>query len=168
MGLWVEELRFALQVAVEEGRGGGVEALHRLALRARQVHLRAHFPCQRLAQLHAPLVERVDAPNEALHRDAVLVKGEELADGVGGQEGEEDAEGGAVARESLGENRGGNGSECWRGGGGGVEGRGGTLCGMSFSATPSARSSSGVWKKERRRDGCTESVHGPWETKRKC
>ena len=54
-----------------------------------------------LAQLHAPLVERVDAPDKALHSRAVLVEGEKLPDGEGRELREHEAEGGPVAREGL-------------------------------------------------------------------
>ena len=36
------------------------------------------------AQLHAPLVEGVDVPDDALGEDAVLVEGDELAEGLRG------------------------------------------------------------------------------------
>ena len=41
------------------------------------IRLREH-----LAELDAPLVERVDAPDRALREDAVLVEGDERAEGV--------------------------------------------------------------------------------------
>ena len=37
---------------------------------------------QYLAQLHTPLVKRVDVPDNALGEDCMLVKGDELAEGV--------------------------------------------------------------------------------------
>src|SRR6478672_5785351 len=40
---------------------------------------------QGLAQLDPPLVEGVDAPDRALGEDAVLVEGDQLAEGGGGQ-----------------------------------------------------------------------------------
>src|SRR5262245_36342541 len=49
----------------------------RLALELRDDALR-----QGLAELHAPLVERVDAPDGALREDRVLVEGDELAEGL--------------------------------------------------------------------------------------
>mmetsp|Transcript_41491 Transcript_41491/g.98322 ORF Transcript_41491/g.98322 Transcript_41491/m.98322 type:complete len:541 (-) Transcript_41491:159-1781(-) len=54
-----------------------------------------------LPELDAPLVERVDPPEEALHHDAVLVDGEQLPDGEGRELGQEEAEGGAVPVEGL-------------------------------------------------------------------
>src|SRR5438093_6490781 len=36
-------------------------------------------PGQRLAELHAPLIERVDVPDRALHEHAVLVEGDQRA-----------------------------------------------------------------------------------------
>ena len=40
---------------------------------------------QALAQLDAPLVERVDAPDRALRKDVVLVKGDETTEGFRGE-----------------------------------------------------------------------------------
>src|SRR5262245_61241515 len=37
------------------------------------------------AQFDSPLVERIDVPDRALHENAVLVKGDNLAEGRGGQ-----------------------------------------------------------------------------------
>jgi hypothetical protein len=51
---------------------------HLFALRPGGVHGGPHLLGQHLAQLHAPLVEAVDAPDEALGRHAVLVQGQQL------------------------------------------------------------------------------------------
>ena len=54
---------------VEEAGGGGVEAVggvNEAVRRPAEVHGVAHLARQHLAQLHAPLVETVDAPHEAL------------------------------------------------------------------------------------------------------
>ncbi len=45
-----------------EAVGGG----HVAVLGAAGVHLRTHFAGQHLTQLHSPLVERIDPPDEAL------------------------------------------------------------------------------------------------------
>src|SRR5207249_2897153 len=54
---------------------------------------------QRLAELHAPLVEGVDAPDRALHEDLVLVERDEGAEHGRREPLGEDRVGGAVARE---------------------------------------------------------------------
>src|SRR5512139_144937 len=54
---------------------------------------------QLLAQLDTPLVERVDAPNRALGKDDVLVKGDEFPKGFGGEPPGENQVGRAVALE---------------------------------------------------------------------
>ena len=38
---------------------------------------------QNLAELHAPLIERIDVPDDALREDAVLVKRDQLAESFG-------------------------------------------------------------------------------------
>src|SRR5437879_5868714 len=48
-------------------RGNGLPALQ----------LRQDRLCQLLAQLHSPLIERVDVPDDALREDLVLVEGDE-------------------------------------------------------------------------------------------
>ncbi len=58
---------------VEQLGGGVVKAVggaDLAVLGAAHVHLAAHLAGQHLAQLHSPLVERVDAPDEALHMRA--------------------------------------------------------------------------------------------------
>src|SRR4051794_36704072 len=54
-----------------------------------------------LAQLHAPLVEAVDVPDDALDEDLVLVEGDQRAQPVGGELAVEDRVGGPVAGERL-------------------------------------------------------------------
>jgi len=49
-----------------------------------------------LAELHAPLVERVDAPDDALRKNLVLVQGDQLAE-RGGVELLEQADGAGAA-----------------------------------------------------------------------
>ena len=67
-----------LQVLLEQRRGAGVESAHLLALLPRVMELSPHVLRQHLAQLHAPLVERAHAPDEALRRRAVLVDRQQL------------------------------------------------------------------------------------------
>jgi hypothetical protein len=67
--LGVQQLRLALKVAVEQLRGTGVEPVrhrHLAIFCAAGVHLCPHARGQHLAQLHSPLVEGVDTPDEAL------------------------------------------------------------------------------------------------------
>ena len=45
--------------------------------------LRYDALCEFLTEFNAPLVKRVDAPDGALGEDAVLVEGDELAEGSG-------------------------------------------------------------------------------------
>ena len=85
LGLRIDELRLAREVAVQQGGGGRVEAVaggHDFTLGALAVHGRAHAGGEHLAELDAPLIERVQAPDEALRRDAVLVERQELTGGV--------------------------------------------------------------------------------------
>src|SRR5262245_54133075 len=61
-----------------------------------------HDACgQHLAKLHAPLVERVDAPDRALHEDLVLVEGDQCAQRRRAQAVGEDHVRGAVALEGA-------------------------------------------------------------------
>src|SRR5579875_2965872 len=55
---------------------------------------------QRLAELHPPLVEAVDAPDHPLREDLVLVDGDQLAEHAGGKVWGEDGVGRPVAREA--------------------------------------------------------------------
>ena len=67
--LGVQQAGLALQVLVHHAGGAVVEAVrgqHLAALGARRVHGGAHLGRKHLAQLHAPLVKRVDAPHKAL------------------------------------------------------------------------------------------------------
>ena len=52
-----------------------------------------------LAQLHTPLVERVDAPDRALREGDVLVQGDQLTENSRRERGREDRRGRPVARE---------------------------------------------------------------------
>src|SRR5690349_14247385 len=54
---------------------------------------------QHLAQLDAPLIERVDVPDGALGEDTMLVEGDELAERLGRESFGEDGVRGAVALE---------------------------------------------------------------------
>jgi hypothetical protein len=62
---------------VEEMAGGGMQGLLRAAQR------RQHFPRDRLAQLHAPLVECVDAPERRLGENLVLVHRDQRSEVMG-------------------------------------------------------------------------------------
>src|SRR5262252_6925654 len=85
-----------LAVAADEGVGravvleGGVRARLQLADDALGEHL---------AQLDAPLVEGVDAPDRPLGEHGVLVEGHELAERLGGEPVEEDGVGRPIALE---------------------------------------------------------------------
>ena len=61
-----------------------------------------HLVGQLLAELHTPLVERVQPPHEALDRSAVLVDGQELASRKGVELREEKGQRRPVSREHLG------------------------------------------------------------------
>ena len=65
------------------------------------VQLRQDLVGQLLAQLHAPLIEAEDVPDDALHEDLVLVHGDQGTQGLGGQLFEQDGVGRAVAVEHL-------------------------------------------------------------------
>ena len=54
-----------------------------------------------LAELDSPLVKGVDAPDDALHEDLVLIHRDQLAERAGGELLEQDAVGGPVALEVL-------------------------------------------------------------------
>src|SRR5690606_22113551 len=54
-----------------------------------------------LAELDAPLVERIDAPDRALHVDLVLVEGDQRAERLRGELLEHDRVGRPVPREAL-------------------------------------------------------------------
>src|SRR5579875_999875 len=54
---------------------------------------------QLLAKLHAPLIEAVDVPDDALREDGVLIERDEFTEHVGGEFAGEDGVGGAVAFE---------------------------------------------------------------------
>eukprot|EP00981_Chlorochromonas_danica_P015880 scaffold14720_cov172-Ochromonas_danica.AAC.5 len=58
-----------------------------------------NLSCQSLAELYTPLVEGVDAPQEALHSHAVLVESEKLSHGEGVESRKQQRQGGSVARE---------------------------------------------------------------------
>src|SRR5262249_50086489 len=60
---------------------GGAVVLERG--RCRVFELRDDRLCQRLAQFNAPLVERVDVPNDALGEDAVFIERDQCAQGLG-------------------------------------------------------------------------------------
>ena len=62
---------------------------------------RQDFFSQLLAQLDAPLVEAEDIPDDALREDLVFVKGDEAAEGAGGELLQQDGIGGAVAFEGF-------------------------------------------------------------------
>src|SRR5918999_142448 len=87
-----------LPVAAHQRRGGGVET--RGVGLVRDQH-RAELLGKDLAQLHAPLVERVDAPDRALDECDVLVEGDDLAERGGGQLRREDGGRRPVARHHL-------------------------------------------------------------------
>ena len=60
---------------VEQAGGGGVEGVHggdAPRVCAAGMHRLPHLAGQHLAQLHAPLVKAVDAPDEALHTGPAL------------------------------------------------------------------------------------------------
>src|SRR5690606_20457498 len=85
-------------VDADEPFGGGVgEVGLRLLGGERGGQVEGHL----LAQLDAPLVEGVDAPDGALDEDDVLVEGDELAQGRRGEFGGEDGAAGPVARRGL-------------------------------------------------------------------
>ena len=50
-------------------------------------------PGQLFAQLHTPLVEREDIPDDPLHEDLVLVHGDQRAERTGSEQREEDGVG---------------------------------------------------------------------------
>ena len=81
----------------DEGLRGRVERGRRVLVRDVVDHVLREV----LAELDAPLVEGVDAPDEALDRAPVLVEREERADVVGVELREEEAEGRAVAGEGA-------------------------------------------------------------------
>ena len=58
--------------------------------------------CQHFAQLDAHLVKGVDIPDDALHKDLVLVEGDQLAQALRRQFLKEEGVGRAVAGEGLG------------------------------------------------------------------
>ncbi len=65
----------------------------------RALQLRDDAPGEHLAELHPPLVKRVDLPDRALSKDDVLIEGNELPQGLRGQPVKEDRGGGPVALE---------------------------------------------------------------------
>mmetsp|Transcript_51742 Transcript_51742/g.117856 ORF Transcript_51742/g.117856 Transcript_51742/m.117856 type:complete len:339 (-) Transcript_51742:765-1781(-) len=87
------------EVVGHEAGGARVEAAQGLGLVAGAGEGGARLLGQHFAQLHAPLVERVDVPHEALDGNAVFVEAEELAEHVRAQVGDEDGHGGPVAGE---------------------------------------------------------------------
>mmetsp|Transcript_27757 Transcript_27757/g.38772 ORF Transcript_27757/g.38772 Transcript_27757/m.38772 type:complete len:371 (-) Transcript_27757:25-1137(-) len=72
----------ALQVAIQQVCGRWIEPIHRSSVRPRPDQLLSHSQPEALAKLDAILIERVDAPHEALHGYSVLVERQELAYGV--------------------------------------------------------------------------------------
>src|SRR3954465_1940777 len=96
-GTRIEKLSGAA-VALDQVVGGAVvmQVGVRLALQFGNDPLR-----QRLAQFHAPLVEGVDLPDGALGEDAVLVKRDEPAEGLGRQPVDKDHVRWAVALEDT-------------------------------------------------------------------
>lgn len=72
-----------------------------------------HLVGQLLAELHTPLVKRVQPPHEALDRSAVLVDGQELASRKGVELREEKGQRRPVSREHLWR-------DLWEGGRGGL------------------------------------------------
>eukprot|EP00467_Chlorarachnion_reptans_P018434 CAMPEP_0114537544 /NCGR_PEP_ID=MMETSP0109-20121206/29637_1 /TAXON_ID=29199 /ORGANISM="Chlorarachnion reptans, Strain CCCM449" /LENGTH=660 /DNA_ID=CAMNT_0001721445 /DNA_START=330 /DNA_END=2308 /DNA_ORIENTATION=+ len=99
------------EVALQQPLGGGVEPFDRplpaAPRRAGGRQLLPHPPRELLAQLHAELVERVHAPDEALHGHPVLVQREELAgrEGVHGAVEEEDRRGAVPGHQAVGDQR---------------------------------------------------------------
>src|SRR6185312_4340806 len=85
-----------LAVAADQGVGGAVVGELRLVGRGQ---LGDGGLGQLLAQFHAPLVERVDVPDHALHEHAVLVKRDQAAQHARGQAPGEDRAAGPVAGE---------------------------------------------------------------------
>jgi len=69
--------RLALPIAANQGIGRTVmlEVRFRRGLELRNDVFRQH-----LAQLHAPLIERIDAPDRALREHAVLIERDQLAE----------------------------------------------------------------------------------------
>src|SRR5437879_11830071 len=61
---------------LQDGSGRRVAAV-------RILHRRRELVAQLLAELHAPLVEGVDAPHDALREHAVLIERDEPAEGCG-------------------------------------------------------------------------------------
>src|SRR5215813_14097749 len=88
--------RLELAVAADEGVGRAV--VLESGLRAR-FQLADDALGEHLAQLDAPLVEGVDAPDRPLSEYGVLVEGHELAQRVRGEPVEEDGVGGTIAFE---------------------------------------------------------------------
>ena len=67
----------------------------------RRLQHRRPPPGHRLAELHAPLVERVDPPDGAFDEDGVLVEGHQLARGSGGEFGGDDRRAGRLPGMTL-------------------------------------------------------------------
>jgi len=104
-GFSLADRRAALQKLIHQAKGAAVEAFRRGHSRSVFTALGSegvtYFSGQDLAQLHAPLIEAVDAPDEALYGNAMLVQREKLADRVRRADREKETDTGLVAEEGL-------------------------------------------------------------------
>ena len=90
-----------LNVLFQQRGGGRVEPLDTRHPRTSGSEGGADRASQRFPQLHAPLVEGVETPHEALHRHTVFVQCQQLAAGERGQFLEQQRQARTVARESF-------------------------------------------------------------------
>lgn len=89
------------QVLLEESGRAGVESLHLSLVNTGFVELLSHGGGQHLSQLHTPLVERAQTPDESLHGSTMLVNGQQLTTRIRVELAEQQRRRRTVAREVL-------------------------------------------------------------------
>src|SRR5690554_2319210 len=89
------------EVLLHQRGGGRVEALNGSTRSASSLQLLAHVLCEHFSQLHTPLVEAIEAPDETFHRGSMLVQCKQLTTGERVQSWKQEGKGRTVARELL-------------------------------------------------------------------